>query len=159
MNRLVKGSALLAVLAFAVAVPWIFAPYTVTRIGSALYLSVAVLSLMLLIGLNGQISIGQAAFMGIGAYALTILVSDAGWPYWAATIAAVLLAAVAGLLVGIPALRLRGLYVALMTLGAALVFPTLLQRFSSLTGGTGGKSVTSFLLPPQWTGLSAQEWT
>ena len=101
-------------------------------------LALAAVSLNLLIGFTGQISIGHSAFFGIGAYTLAILVADHGWsPGWTYPMAALICFAV-GVLVGIPALRLKGLYLTLVTLALAQIFPALVRKFDGLTGGSPG---------------------
>jgi branched-chain amino acid transport system permease protein len=97
-----------------------------------------VLGLSLLLGQAGQISLGQAAFVGIGAYGAAILTAKLGFnPWLAMALAAILAAAIAGL-VGIPTLRLRGYYLAMATLGINEIVYILLVQLKSLTNGTDG---------------------
>jgi branched-chain amino acid transport system permease protein len=92
----------------------------------------------LLLGQAGQISLGQAAFVGIGAYGSGILTTALGFNAWAAMIvSAVLAAAIAGL-VGIPTLKLKGYYLAMATLGINEIIYILLVQLKSLTRGTDG---------------------
>jgi len=156
--RGVGWTGMLAAVAVAALLPWMLSSYHLSEASSVLYLSLAVLSVNLLTGMNGQLSLGQAAFVGIGAYSVVILVGDHGWTYPQAMAAGAVLAAVAGIVVAVPALRLRGLYVALTTFGIGLVFPTLLQKFTSVTGGSGGKSLTLAYLPPAGSGLDQGQW-
>ena len=115
-------------------------------------LALAALSLNLLIGFTGQISIGHSAFFGIGAYTLAILVADHGWsPGWTYPVAAVVCFAV-GVLVGVPALRLKGLYLTLVTLALAQIFPALVRKFDEFTGGSQGIGGLNYDAP-SWTGL------
>ena len=115
-------------------------------------LALAAVSVNLLIGFTGQISIGHSAFFGIGAYTLAVLVADHGWsPGWTYVMAA-LLCFVVGVLVGIPALRLQGLYLALVTLALAQIFPALVRKFDDLTGGSRGIGGLRYDAP-SWTGL------
>lgn len=115
-------------------------------------LGLAALSLNLLIGFTGQISIGHSAFFGVGSYTLAVLVADHGWsPGWTYPVAAVL-CFVVGVLVGIPALRLKGLYLSLVTLALAQIFPALVRKFDDLTGGSAGIDGLSYDAPG-WTGL------
>jgi branched-chain amino acid transport system permease protein len=115
-------------------------------------LALAAVSLNLLIGFTGQISIGHSAFFGIGAYTLAILVADHGWsPGWTYPVAALICFAV-GVLVGIPALRLKGLYLTLVTLALAQIFPALVRKFDDLTGGSAGIGGLNYDAP-SWTGL------
>lgn len=117
-------------------------------------LALAALSLNLLIGFTGQISIGHSAFFGIGAYTLAILVADHGWSAgWTYPVAAVVCFLV-GVLVGVPALRLTGLYLALVTLALAQIFPALVRKFDELTGGSAGIGGLKYDAP-DWTGLDS----
>lgn len=118
-------------------------------------LALAALSLNLLIGFTGQISIGHSAFFGLGGYTTAILMHDHGWSAgWTFPVAAVL-CFVVGVLVGIPALRLTGVYLSLVTLALAQLFPALVRKFDDLTGGSRG--ITSLRYdPPSWTGLNAR---
>ena len=119
-------------------------------------LALAALSLNLLLGFTGQISIGHSAFFGIGAYTLAILVSDHGWsPGWTYPMAAIV-CFVVGVLVGIPALRLKGLYLALVPLALAQIFPALIRydEFADFTGGSAGIDGLNYDAP-SWTGLES----
>ena len=115
-------------------------------------LALAALSLNLLIGFTGQISIGHSAFFGVGAYTTAILVKDYAWsPGWTFVAAAVICFGV-GVLVGLPALRLKGLYLTLVTLALAQMFPALVRKFEWLTGGGRGINGVRYE-QPDWTGL------
>lgn len=96
------------------------------------------LGISLLLGQAGQISLGQAAFVGIGAYGSAILTTALGFNAWVAlVISAVLAAAIAGL-VGIPTLKLKGYYLAMATLGINEIIYILLVQLKSLTKGSDG---------------------
>jgi branched-chain amino acid transport system permease protein len=100
---------------------------------------IAVLGLAILTGYSGQISLGHGAFMAVGGYTTAILAVDHGIrPIWTIPLAG-LVAGAAGLLVGLPALRLSGLYLALVTFGIAVSFPQLPKKWDHFTGGTTGK--------------------
>jgi branched-chain amino acid transport system permease protein len=103
--------------------------------------AVAVLGLNLLVGYNGQISLGHGAFFALGAYTAALLIEKASVHYLLAVPAAGVVCFVAGFLFGIPALRLHGLYLALVTLGLAIAMPQLIKRFDGLTEGTQGLTV------------------
>jgi len=112
----------------------------------ALTLMSAAMALNLLLGYTGQISIGHSAFFGIGAYSTGILVSKYGWsPFWTLPIAFVV-AFVVGALVSLPASRIKGVYLALVTLALGLVFPQLVKwpKLVWLTGGPKGLDSTGF---------------
>jgi branched-chain amino acid transport system permease protein len=151
-----KRALWLALLVVAIALPFFFSPFRVTQFTLVLSYAVAVLGLNLLLGYSGQISLGHGAFFALGAYVTAILVAKSGWPHVATVPVAAAICFVAGFAVGIPALRLHGLYLALVTLGLAVAMPQLIKRFDGLTGGTQGlpapqpTSPTSFLENDQW---------
>jgi branched-chain amino acid transport system permease protein len=125
---------------------------TQTRlITQGLYLAVAAMGLNLLTGYNGQVSIGHGAFYGLGAYATAILMKDHGWDYFATLPVAMALCFAVGAVIGFPALRVKGLYLALLTLGLAALFPDLVLRFVKGTGGTP-------LVQPPARELARPEW-
>jgi branched-chain amino acid transport system permease protein len=104
---------------------------------------IALLGLAILTGYSGQISLGHGAFMAIGGYTTAILSVDGVFGHevrdlWTIPIAGVV-AGIAGLMVGVPALRLSGLYLALITFGIAVSFPQLPKKFDGFFGGTTGK--------------------
>lgn len=104
--------------------------------------------LNLLTGFTGQISLGQAAFMGVGAYACSILIGQAGVPFIVALPAAGVIAAMVGMIFGIPSLRLRGLYLALATIAAQFIIEFVIRRWDKLTGGVEGLYVDPGTLGP-----------
>jgi branched-chain amino acid transport system permease protein len=130
-------------LAVAVALPFVTGSFRTYQFTMALIWAVAVLGLNLLTGYSGQISLGHSAFFGIGAYTSAILISDYGWHHILTLPVAAVVAFAAGFAVGLPALRLAGLYLALMTLAMAVAFPALARRFEGLTNGVMGKGVRS----------------
>ena len=100
---------------------------------------IALVGLNILTGYSGQISLGHGAFMAIGGYTTAILTVDHGMrDVWTIPIGGVI-AGIAGLIVGIPALRLSGLYLAIVTFGIAVSFPQLVKKYAHFTGGTTGK--------------------
>ena len=103
-----------------------------------LYTTIAVIGLNLLLGLSGQMSMGQAGFYAIGAYGSALLTAKLDWPIAAAMLAGIALAGVAGCLVGLVALRTRGLYLAMATLAFGFMVEIATQRWVDLTGGTMG---------------------
>lgn len=103
---------------------------------------IAILGLYLLTTQSGQISIGHGAFMAVGGYTTAVLmVHEPHMTDWQTTPLAGLVAGVAGLLFGLPALRLRGLYLALATFAMAVSVPSLIKKWESLTGGSTGLSL------------------
>ena len=104
---------------------------------SMLIYGTAVLGLNLLIGFNGQISLGHSAFFAVGAYTTAILMNFAGLPYWATIPIAAVVCFGAGFLFGLPALKLEGHYLALATFTLAIAVPQLL-KYKAIAGWTGG---------------------
>jgi branched-chain amino acid transport system permease protein len=141
----------------AVLLPFFFGSYRVGQFTQALSLGIAVLGLNLLVGYSGQISLGHGAFFALGAYTSAISIADLGVPYLLTLPLAGLVCALAGFLVGLPALRLRGLYLALVTLGLAIATPQIIKRADGLTGGTQGLSVEK-VAAPAWSGLADDQW-
>src|SRR4051794_5130896 len=90
--------------------------FSALRWAIALTLAVAILGLNIVTGYSGQISIGHSAFFGIGAYTTMILIADHGWPFLATLPVAGALGFAVGAVIGVPALRIRGLYLSLITL-------------------------------------------
>jgi branched-chain amino acid transport system permease protein len=133
------GFALLALAA--VLVPFFFGPFRVSQFTLALIYAIAVLGLNLLVGYSGQISLGHGAFFALGAYTGAILLDKTGVPHLLTIPAAAVVCFLAGLALGLPALRLRGLYLALVTLAIAIATPVLIKRFDGLTGGSQGIAV------------------
>ena len=105
---------------------------------------IAILGLNFLTGYSGQISLGHGAFMAIGGYTSAILIVHHGWSDLATIPVAGLVAGVAGLLFGIPALRLSGLYLALATFALAVSMPSIIKKWESETGGSSGLLVNVF---------------
>jgi branched-chain amino acid transport system permease protein len=132
----------LAFLAFAVVaaiLPRLVSDFRTRELAIAGIYFIALLGLAILTGYSGQISLGHGAFMAIGGYTTAILSVDHGIrPIWTLPLAG-LVAGGSGLLVGIPALRLTGIYLAIVTFGIAISVPQLLKKFEGFTGGTTGK--------------------
>ncbi|NUR82988.1 MAG: branched-chain amino acid ABC transporter permease [Nonomuraea sp.] len=132
----------LAVLAVgAVAVPFVAPPYLLFQATLVLVYAVALLGLDLVVGHGGQISLGHGAFFGVGAYTAGVLMARVGLPYPLTLPAAALVCFGLGWAAGLPALRLRGLYLAMVTFSVAVVLPPLLRRFPAVTGGAMGLPV------------------
>jgi branched-chain amino acid transport system permease protein len=121
----------------AVALPLLLSDYRTFQVTQAMIYAVALMGLNILIGHNGQISLGHGAFYALGAYTAAILISRWGVSPYLTIPAGGLIAFGLGYLFGIPALKLHGLYLALATLALALALPQLL-RFDLLEPWTGG---------------------
>lgn len=119
--------------------------------------AIAILGLIILTGQNGQISLGHGAFIALGGYTVAVLATHAGLPYWVGIPAAGVLSGLVGIAIGVVALRLEGVYLALATFALAVSVPSLLKRFSGLTGGVGG-IVLSPVEPPSWLPIDAERW-
>ena len=103
-----------------------------------LVMSVAALGLNLTIGYAGQISLAQAAFLGIGAYATSLLTVSLGWPWWGALLVSGALCFLVGILLGFPALRVQHHYLAFVTLAFATLVHLVARNEQWLTGGVYG---------------------
>lgn len=139
-------------------VPFGFKAYALDQVTLVIVYSMAILGLNMVTGFAGAISLGHGAFFAIGAYTEAILVQRYGLNAYVAIPCASALGWLSGLAFGFPALRLRGLYLALGTLAIAMSVPPLLRRFESFTGGHSGLVVET-LEAPAWTGLSGSQWT
>jgi branched-chain amino acid transport system permease protein len=122
------------------------------RLNKSIAFIIAILGLQLIVGYTGQLALGQSFFFGTGAYVAAYLVEDQHWPWLATLLVVIPVCFVIGVLFGIPALRIKGLYLALVTLGLAAVFPAVVQLdvLDEYTGGAAGKSVDSDLVAPDW---------
>ena len=135
-----RVTAIVVFLVIAVALMFLASSYRLFQLSMTISYACAVLGLTILIGINGQLSLGHGAFYAVGAYATAILMANYDWPYWATIPVAAVAAGMIGFLVGFPALRLAGLYLALMTLALAVAAPQILKvdALSGLTGGVQG---------------------
>ena len=97
---------------------------------------VGALGLNILVGYTGQISIGHGAFMSVGAYAAANLATKLGLPFWACLPAGGLVAALVGLVVGTPSLRIKGLYLAIATLAGQFIIEWTINHVPWISGGT-----------------------
>jgi branched-chain amino acid transport system permease protein len=152
-RRWLKPAGLAALLAVAVAIPFFFGPYRVSQFTLVIIYAIAVLGLNLLVGYSGQISLGHGAFFCLGAYTGAILLDKTSIPHLLTVPAAGLVCFAAGFALGLPALRLRGLYLALVTLAIAIATPVLIKKFDGLTGGSQGLTVDQ-PKPASWSGLA-----
>ena len=117
-----------------------FSGYHLFQMTMVVVYAVAILGLAILTGINGQISLGHGAFYAIGAYSTAILMNSWDVPYWATLPISAVVCALVGFLVGLPALRLGGLYLALTTFALAVAIPQILKHklFEDWTGGVQG---------------------
>jgi branched-chain amino acid transport system permease protein len=133
------GVALLIVLVLAY--PWVASTNWITVANLALVAIVGSVALMILTGFTGQISLGHAAFLAIGAYTTAILGTQFALPFWLLLPVSGLVAAAVGLAIGPFALRLEGLYLAIVTIGLSFLTNHVLLSFPQWTGGMAGLPV------------------
>jgi branched-chain amino acid transport system permease protein len=119
------------------AAPWLFTEYWLAQLTFVLIYSIAALGIMLLAGFTGLFSLGHAAFLGVGAYTQAVL-SNMGVPFPIALAAAAALSAAVGVVVGLPALRVKGIYLGMATLAFGFIVEEVLARWESVTGGNAG---------------------
>ena len=151
--------AIVVVVGIAVALAWLVNGYRLFQLSMTIAYGCAILGLTVLTGINGQISLGHGAFYAVGAYMTAVLMADYNWPYWATIPPAAAASAIVGFLVGFPALRLSGLYLALTTLALAVAAPQILKTnaLSDLTGGVQGLTVDK-PEAPFGLGLNPDQW-
>ncbi|MGA4994467.1 branched-chain amino acid ABC transporter permease [Nonomuraea bangladeshensis] len=152
-----RRAAVAALLAAALYAPFQLVPFHVFQLTMVLVYAVALLGLNLLVGHAGQISLGHGAFFAVGAYTAAVLTHGPGLPYPLTLPAAAVVAFLLGLAFGVPAVRLRGLYLALVTLAIAIFLVPLLKRFEHVTGGSMGLTLPK-PGPPAWSGLAEDQW-
>ena len=155
-------NALLAVLVWLVVafVPtFLFSDYHLFQLTMVIVYAIAILGLAILTGFNGQISLGHGAFYAIGAYVTAVLMYKYDVPYWATLPASAIVCAIVGFLIGLPALRLGGLYLALTTFALAVAVPQLLKHdaLERWTGGVQGLVIDK-PDPPFGLDLSPDQW-
>lgn len=117
---------------------WISTPYVLSTLVLMGIYSIVTIGLCLLVGYAGQISLGQAAFFGLGAYGSAILSTRFGWSPWLALVASALITGAIAYLVGIPIFRLRGHYLAMGTLAFGVIVHIVMSEWKAYTGGPTG---------------------
>ncbi|MBU0587403.1 MAG: branched-chain amino acid ABC transporter permease [Gammaproteobacteria bacterium] len=119
------------------AAPWLFTEYWLAQLTFILIYAIAGLGLMLLAGFTGLFSLGHAAFLGVGAYTQAVM-TGAGLPFPIALLCAAALSAAVGVIVGLPALRVKGIYLGMATLSFGFIVEEVFARWESVTGGNAG---------------------
>nr|CRH04346.1 Putative ABC-type branched-chain amino acid transport system [Candidatus Magnetococcus massalia] len=139
MKRL---AGLFALAALIIALPLLFPDnYYVTGVGPLIaFHAIAAVGLNLLIGYAGQISLGHAAFLGIGAYSSGLLTTNMGWNPWLAMLMGALLSLLVAFAIARPILKLKGHYLAMATLGFGIIINILMVQPVEITGGPDGLS-------------------
>jgi len=133
--------AMILFLAAMVAVPWVASAFCLDGTLRVLITVIAATGLNILTGFTGQISLGNAAFLAVGAYATAYLAGTLGLPFLLVLPAAGLITALVGMVFGVPSLRLKGLYLAVATLAAHFVIEFVISHWESATGGVNGMSI------------------
>src|ERR1700694_702378 len=120
---------------FIVLAPLTLGEYYISILDLILIAVVGALGLNILVGYTGQISIGHGAFMSVGAYTAANLVVHLHAPFWVTIPAGGLMAALIGAVVGIPSLRIKGIYLAIATLAAQLIIEWTINHVQAISGG------------------------
>jgi len=118
--------------------PFIFTEFYLTILCEALVMSLFALSFNLLFGYMGQLSFGQAAFFGLGGYAVAMLMTKVALNFWLSLLAGPILAALFGLIVGYFCVRLRGIYFSILTLAFGQLIFVIVFKWHNFTGGDDG---------------------
>ncbi|HTX03587.1 MAG TPA: branched-chain amino acid ABC transporter permease [Candidatus Acidoferrales bacterium] len=146
MNLRAAGTAVFA--ALVVVLPLLIPPFLTFEFTYVGAYAIAILGLVILIGNSGQISLGHGAFVAVGGYAVAVLLQNLGLSYVFSVPIAALVCGLVGIGVGVVALRLASVYLALATFALAASVSPLLKRFKHLTGGVQGISLPSPHAPP-----------
>lgn len=136
--------------------PLVSSPFVNYQLSVIAVFAVALLGLNIVMGYTGQVSLGQSAFLGLGAYIAAYGVKN-GWPLLLVLVLCAVLPAAVGMLVALAAARLRGLALAMITIALPIIGIPLARRFSEFTGGSQGATV-NFLQAPDWIGLADDQW-
>jgi branched-chain amino acid transport system permease protein len=112
--------------------------------------AIMAVSVNMIVGITGQLSLGQAGFLAIGAYACIFFNLDLGIPLPLAAVLATLLTAFTGFLIGFPVLKLSGDYLAIVTLGFGEIIRVVFINLKNLTGGPNGRQFTTIMAPPNY---------
>ena len=149
MGQVWKVAALLAVLAIAALAPFYATDFQLFRITNILIYAIALLGLNILVGYNGQISLGHGAFYAIGAYATAILVVHFDFAHWVAVPVAGTLCLIAGFLFSLPVLRLQPMHLAMATFAVGAVLPIVVKHkgLEPWTGGGQGMGIDVQAVP------------
>lgn len=140
-NSTAKRMAMLVTVLVLLAAPALLSSSWLRVLVVSLILGIAAMSLNLLTGVAGQLSLGHAAFVGMGAYTAAFVTGNLEANFWWSLPAAVLIAGLAGLLLSPIALRVRGLYLAVVTLGLVFLSQHLFRNWTTVTGGVGGARI------------------
>jgi len=131
---------LAAAIVFGLCIPLFTGTYMLTIVITTMSIIIAALGIQILTGYCGQLSVGHAAFVAIGAYTSALLVSQSGLSFWIAVPVAGIATGLVGLLVGLTSIRLKGFYLIISTLAAQFIIMYVIIHWTSVTGGSFGMS-------------------
>jgi branched-chain amino acid transport system permease protein len=154
-RRWLTGCIALAAVVVLLTMPSLVGIYQLYICCLVLVMATAGLGLVVIMGWTGQVALAQAGFLGIGAYGTTYLVGH-GWSWVAATVVTAMVASLIGAIIGLPAIRMRGFYLAIATLAFASLLQTIFIEASSITDGDSGVAVTPILIGSL--GSAASRW-
>jgi|GEM_PF-3851 len=143
LKSLAAGAALVVV---ALALAFTLNSYYVFVLANIALIAIVGIGLNVLLGLTGQVSFGHVGFYAIGAYTVAILTTKAGWSFWPAWGAGTLIAAALGAVLALPALRVKGPYLAMITIAFSFIVQHAIVEMPDLTGGQNG---IMGIMPPQ----------
>ena len=155
-NTWVRVAFGVAVAVLLVVLPLTQSPYVNRQLSLMAVFAVAIVGLNIVMGYAGQVSLGQSAFLGLGAYIAAYGVVE-GWPIPVIFVLCAIVPAAVGLLVALAAARLRGLALAMVTITLPIIGVPLAKRLREFTGGSQGTTV-SWLRAPEWSGLDHDQW-
>lgn len=135
----------------------LFSPYRTFECSMLAIYAIVLMGLNLLIGFNGQISLGHGAFYAMGAYLSAILIPYLGDYYLLVVPISAIFGMVLGFILGRPTLRFEGPYLGLVTLSLAVATPQFISHFEEWTGGTSGLHADDMNIPA-WTGMNTDQW-
>jgi len=130
-----------AFLVLLLALPRLLSGSSIWIVLQILIASIGAVGLNILTGFTGQISLGQGAFLGVGAYTSAYVTAKMGLSFWVGVPAAGFVTAMAGMVFGIPSLRLKGLYLAIATLASQFILEWIFVRWEPVTGGSYGITI------------------
>lgn len=147
----------LAIAVILIGIPLVAPGYLTFQLSGVMAYAVAAIGLNLITGYAGQISLGHNAFFALGAYSAAMSMTYFNVHYMTSVLIAAVVTFIVGYLSGFPAQRLRGLYLALITLVLAVSVSPVIKHFKAVTGGMAGLAIER-PNPPAWTGLSKDVW-
>lgn len=156
-SNLLRAVSLAVVVALLAVLPWLAGGFRLYQFTLVAIYATVILGLNILTGYNGQFSLGHGALFLIGNYVTAAMIVHWNVPYWATLPAAGIITGLVAFLVGFPALRLSGLYLALATLGLSVAMPQIFTKWTSLSGGVEGV-VLQKPAAPFGLGLTSDQW-